>query len=83
VAGLLVAWCFNDAKKKKRKENNLLCFYFFWCVFVALHVMTKEVGEIVFEMEKNLNNPMRTLQKLCGSNFYKMIGKGDFGEVMR
>jgi hypothetical protein len=26
---------------------------------------------------------MRTLQKLCGSNFYKMIGKGDFGEVMR
>ncbi len=45
--------------------------------------MTKEVGEIVFEMEKNLNNPMRTLQKLCGSNFYKMIGKGDFGEVMR
>jgi hypothetical protein len=45
--------------------------------------MTKEVGEIVFEMEENMSNPMRTIQKLCGSNFCNAIGKGDFGEARR
>jgi len=48
---------------------------------VAWQVMTKEVGEIVFEMEENMSNPMRTLQELCGSNFCNVIGKGDFGEA--
>jgi len=45
--------------------------------------MMKEVGEIVFEMEKNMSNPMRIIQKLYGSNFYNAIGKGDFGEARR
>jgi len=36
--------------------------FLFFCVFlVAWQVMIKEVGEIVFEMEENMNNPMRTL----------------------
>jgi hypothetical protein len=29
---------------------------------VAWQVMTKEVGEIVFEMEENMSKPMRILQ---------------------
>jgi hypothetical protein len=38
-------------------------------------------------MEHNLGSLMKTLQELCGSNFYKEIGKGILGmlgnEVMR
>jgi len=45
--------------------------------------MTKEVGEIVFEMDENMNSPMKTLQEFCGSNFCNVIGKGDFGEAKR
>jgi hypothetical protein len=50
--------CFNGTKKKTKE--NLLCFYF--CVFlVDWQDMMKEVGEIIFEMEENMNIPMRTL----------------------
>jgi hypothetical protein len=45
--------------------------------------MTKEVGEIVFEMEENMSSPMKTLQELYGSNFCNVIGKGDFEETRR
>jgi len=39
--------------------------FLFFCVFlVAWQVMTKEVGEIVSEMEKIMSSPMRTLQEL-------------------
>jgi hypothetical protein len=34
-------------------------------------VMMKEVGEIVSEMEKNTNNPMRTLQGSVDQIFVK------------
>jgi len=46
-------------------------------------VMTKEVVEIVSKMEENMSIPMRTLQKLSGSNFYNVISKGDFGEARK
>ncbi len=45
--------------------------------------MTKEVGEIISEMEENMNIPMKILQELCGSNFCNVIGKGDFGEAKK
>jgi len=34
-------------------------------------------------MEENMSSPMKTLQELCGSYFYNVIGKGDFGEARR
>jgi len=34
-------------------------------------------------MEENMSSPMRTFQELCGSDFYNVIGKGDFGEVRK
>jgi hypothetical protein len=38
-------------------------------------------------MEHNLNNSRKTLHELCGSDFYKEIGRGILGkqgyEVMR
>jgi hypothetical protein len=43
----------------------------------------KEVGEIVSEVEENMSSPMKILQRLCGSDFYNVIDKGDFGEVWR
>ncbi len=74
--------CFNDVKK--RKEKKIIFYVYIFCVFlVGWQVMTKEVGEIVFEMEENMSNPMRILQNLCGSNFYKVIGKRDFEEMRR
>jgi len=38
--------------------------------------MTKE---LIVEMECNLYNPMKMLQKICGSNFWKGISKGILG----
>jgi hypothetical protein len=38
--------------------------------------MTKELA---IEMECNLYNPMKMLQEICGSNFWKQIGKGTLG----
>jgi len=43
----------------------------------------KEIAKIVSKMEENMNSPMRTLQKLSGSNFYNVISKEDFGEARR
>jgi hypothetical protein len=48
--------CFNGTKKGK--ENKIYFFVF----LVAWQDMTKEVGEIIFEMEENMNSPMKTLQ---------------------
>jgi hypothetical protein len=56
---------FQQYQKKKRKENNLLCFCFFFFVFlVAWQVMTKEIGEIVFEMKENRSSPMRIMDQI-------------------
>jgi hypothetical protein len=38
---------------------------------VAWQVMMKEVSEIVFEMEENMNRPMRTLQGFVDQIFLK------------
>jgi hypothetical protein len=54
-------------------------FLFLVC-FVALQVMTKEVGEIASEMEGNLSSSMKTFEELCGSNFCKEIGGGILGK---
>jgi hypothetical protein len=46
--------CFNGAKK--RKEKKIIYYvYVFYVFLVAWHVMTKEIGEIVSEMEENIN----------------------------
>jgi hypothetical protein len=74
--------CFNDAKKRKEKKKKFYV-YIFNVFLVAWQVMMKEVGEIISEMEDNMNNPMKILQKFCESNFYKVIGKGDFEEMKR
>jgi hypothetical protein len=59
-------------------------FLFFFIVFlVAWQVMTKEVGEIVSEMEENMSSPMRTFQELCGLDLCNVISKKDFGEARR
>jgi hypothetical protein len=55
--------------------------FLFFCVFlVAWQIVTKEVGEIVSKMEKNMSNPMRTLQELCELDFCNVISKGDLGK---
>ncbi len=36
--------------------------FLFLCFFVVWQVMMKEVGEIVFEVEENMSNPMRSLE---------------------
>jgi hypothetical protein len=33
--------------------------------------MTKEVGEIIFEMDENMNSPMKTLQGFVDQIFVK------------
>jgi hypothetical protein len=38
--------------------------------------MTKELAA---KMKSNLCSPMKTFQKICGSNFWKEIGKGILG----
>jgi hypothetical protein len=43
--------------------------------------MTKVVGEIIFEMEENMSSPNENSSRLYGSDFYKVIGKGDFEEM--
>lgn len=49
--------------------------------------MTKEFGELAFEMECNLSNSMKKFHELCGFGFYKVIDKGILekqrDEVMR
>ncbi len=56
--------------------------FFYFCVFlVALQNMTKEVSEIIYEMEEKHEQPNENSSKLCGSNFYKVISKGDFEEM--
>jgi hypothetical protein len=42
--------------------------------------MMKEVGEINFE-KKKYEQPDENSSRLCESNFYKVIGKGDFEEM--
>jgi hypothetical protein len=41
-----------------KKENKIKSIMF----LVAWQDMTKEVGEIIFEMEENMNNPVITFQ---------------------
>jgi hypothetical protein len=63
-----------------------MCFYF-WCVLLFCRLWWREFGELVHEMECNLNCSMKTFHELCESCFYKEIGRmiswkrGD--EVMR
>jgi hypothetical protein len=38
---------------------------------VAWQNMMKEVGEIIFEMEENMNSPMRSLQGFMDQIFIK------------
>jgi hypothetical protein len=49
--------------------------------------MKKEVGEIVFEMEQNMNNPMKTLQSSVDQIFIKLLPRRILGkqgdEVMK
>jgi hypothetical protein len=37
--------------------------------------MTKEVSEIIFEMEKNMSNPMITFQQLCRNPSFGLATK--------
>jgi hypothetical protein len=38
---------------------------------VACQDMTKEVGEIIFEMDENMNNPIKTFQNFVDHIFIK------------
>jgi hypothetical protein len=42
--------------------------------FVDWQNMMKEVGEIIFEMENKYEQPNDNSSRLCGSDFYKVIG---------
>jgi hypothetical protein len=81
VAKLLTAWCFNGI------ENFASNVFLFLVCFIILQVMTKEFGELAFEMECNLSNSMKKFHELCGFGFYKEIDKGILekqrDEVMR
>ncbi len=56
-----------------------------FCCFASYD--QREFGEIVFEMEHNLNYLMKTFEELCGSCLCKEIGRMILGkrrdEVMR
>jgi hypothetical protein len=52
-------------------------------VHVELHFpnapgMMNEVGEIISEMEENMNSPMRTLQGFVDQIFVKWLARGIF-----
>jgi hypothetical protein len=57
--------------------------FYFGVFLVAWQVMTKEVSEIVSKMEKKYEHPNDNSSRLYGSDFCKVIGKGDFGEARR
>ncbi len=68
------------------KNLFLMCFYF-WCVLLICKLWRRELGELVFEMERNFSYLMKTFHELCGSCFCKEIGRRILGkqgdEVMR
>jgi len=64
--------CGKCTKKKKKKYNMFLFLY----VFGGLARYDEEVGEIISEMEKKYEQPNENSSRLCGSNFYKVIGLG-------
>jgi len=65
--GLLVVVCFNDIKN----ENKIYHVSFFCVFLVVWQDMLNEVGEIVFKMEENMNNPMNILQSFVDQIFVK------------
>jgi hypothetical protein len=68
-------------------KNLLLMCFCFWCILLFYRLWWREFGELVFEMQRNFSNSMKTFHELCGLGFYKEIGRGILGkwgdEVMR
>ncbi len=50
--------------------------FLFLYVFGGLARYDEKVGEIIFEMEKNMSNPMRTLQGFVDQIFIKWLAGG-------
>jgi hypothetical protein len=61
----MVAKCFNATKKRKEKKIIYYIYIYISIVFLmAWQVMTKEVGEIVFEMKENMSSRMRIVDQI-------------------
>jgi hypothetical protein len=61
------------------KNLFLICFCI-WCVLLLCRLWRRELGELVFVMERNPSCSLKILHELCESWFYKEIGKKSSGE---
>jgi hypothetical protein len=69
VAKVLKAWCFKGAEKVV-----FFLFFCFWFVLLFCKLLWKDLGELVFVMERDLSCSMEIVYELCESQLCVGIG---------